>query len=622
MSAFYGVPLQRSAPLRLAAHPESPTAEGWREWVASQTRPIAVDLFAGAGGLTLGLETAGYRVALAVDVNPWALETHRHNFPGLALDLNLGDPVARNTLVTMLDGLEVDLVAGGPPCQPYSRAGRSKIRNLVSLGTRHAVDHRRELWRAFLDVVVRVRPKSVLMENVPDMALGDDMSVLRSMMSTLEAAGYEVDASLVNAPDFGVPQHRQRLILVGLRQGGVFSWPTRSQQQIDLRQAIGDLPSIDSAAGDTGQVETAYGGPRSDFQKRARVRCTGAHEGIVFDHVTRPVRADDIEAFNQMTPTTRYSALPDELKRYRDDIFDDKYKRLGWSELSRSITAHIAKDGYWYIHPSDPRTLTVREAARIQTFPDDFRFAGSRSHQFAQIGNAVPPALGAIIGSALLAAQRSPQVDATTRLSSKRQQVRLVLDAWASNDATTTPWAYSSVPWEALVGVIIGERAGCWPTPELVLQRMPTFGRATRERLRVLAVMSDPGRSRAAVERLAAVVEAIRADEKGWAGTSWRALLRPAERSWVTSLAIDRTKMTASTAALRVVARLTGSEVDRQRRLSDGRMELAKLIGDDANAPRRNGALHRIGTAICLSDAPRCSACPLANACVAMRKAG
>lgn len=622
MSEYYGVPLQRSAPLRLAVHPDSPERPSWHEWVASQSRPIAVDLFAGAGGLSLGLEAAGYRVALAVDVNPWALETHRHNFPGLALNLNLGDPSARDELVQTLGGVDVDLIAGGPPCQPYSRAGRSKIRNLVSLGTRSAVDHRRELWKAFLDIVVGVRPRAVLMENVPDMALGDDMAVLRSMMSTLERAGYEVDASLVNAPDFGVPQHRQRLILVGLQGCGVFEWPAPLGRQITLRDAIGDLPAIDSAAGETGLVETSYGGASSDFQRRARAQCTGTAAAVVFDHVTRPVRADDVKAFNQMTPTTRYSALPEELKRYRDDIFDDKYKRLGWSELSRSITAHIAKDGYWYIHPSDPRTLTVREAARIQTFPDDLRFAGTRSHQFAQIGNAVPPALGEVIGSAVLAARRTPEAHSAARLSRRREEVRSALDAWVSKDGRARPWAYSDVPWEALVGILIGERANCWPTAEAVLQRIPTIGRATRERLRVLAAMSDPGRSRAAVDRLTALIEALRADDKGWDGTAWRSLLRPAERSWLTSLAIDQTKMTASTASLRVVARLTGSDVDRQRRLSDGRMELAKLIGNGVDAPKRNAALHRIGTSICLSDAPKCSTCPLVKACAEMRKAG
>ena len=120
----------------------------------------------------------------------------------------------------------------------------------------------------------------------------------------------------------------------------------------------------------------------------------------VFDHITRPVRDDDVRAFELLDAETRYSDLPDELKRYRDDIFDDKYKRLDADDVSRTITAHIAKDGYWYIHPEQNRTLTVREAARIQTFPDWFRFAGPPSAAFRQIGNAVPPRLGFAVGTA------------------------------------------------------------------------------------------------------------------------------------------------------------------------------------------------------------------------------
>ena len=128
----------------------------------------------------------------------------------------------------------------------------------------------------------------------------------------------------------------------------------------------------------------------------------------MFDHITRPVREDDERAFQLMDSTTRYSDLPDDMKRYRDDIFDDKYKRLGENELSRTITAHIAKDGYWYIHPRQNRTLTVREAARLQTFPDRFRFAGPPSAAFRQIGNAVPPAVGEHIGRAIRKAWQTP----------------------------------------------------------------------------------------------------------------------------------------------------------------------------------------------------------------------
>ena len=174
---------------------------------------MAVDLFCGAGGLTAGLEAAGYRVVLSADSDEWALESHGHNFPGLTVDCDLASAESRDRVVGLLDGLAVDLVAGGPPCQPFSRAGKSKIRSLVDQGLRDPVDMMKELWRAFIDVVERVKPKAVLMENVPDMALADDTLVLRLICRSLEKAGCEVDARIVDAWLYGVPQHRQRLSL-------------------------------------------------------------------------------------------------------------------------------------------------------------------------------------------------------------------------------------------------------------------------------------------------------------------------------------------------------------------------------------------------------------------------
>ena len=134
----------------------------------------------------------------------------------------------------------------------------------------------------------------------------------------------------------------------------------------------------------------------------------GDNADRVYDQITRPVREDDKIAFEHMDAKTRYSDLPEELRRYRADIFDDKYKRLEENGLSRTITAHIAKDGYWYIHPRDNRTLTVREAARLQTFPDRYRFAGPPSAAFRQIGNAVPPFLGEQLGMAIRASLDKP----------------------------------------------------------------------------------------------------------------------------------------------------------------------------------------------------------------------
>lgn len=614
----YGVTVRRSAPLRLPMHHDAPDQGEWRTWAQSSERPIAIDLFSGAGGLSQGLEAAGYRVALAVDIDPWALETHVHNFAGRALGLDLASDADRDAVVGMFDGIAVDLVAGGPPCQPFSRAGRSKIRSLVELGARDEVDLRKELWRAFLDVVERISPRSVLMENVPDMALGDDTIVLRQMLDRLETLGYEVDARIVDTWVHGVPQHRQRLILVGVRDGGAFQWPD-PVDPVTVRDAIGDLPVLDVEADSPIGAETLPYDDRgaSDFARRARKQCAGDSAVTIHDHLTRAVRADDLEAFRLMTSGTLYSDLPDEMKRYRDDIFDDKYNRLGWDDYSRSITAHIAKDGYWYIHPDQHRTLTVREAARVQTFPDNFRFAGSRSHQFHQIGNAVPPALAEAIGDALIEACRGP-LPRAARPSVRRGKFRTSLREWAKTDRERAPWEYPGEPWQVAVGLILGSKGGsAWPAPADVLRLAPGFSDATPSLLSAVATMSTPGRRRDAAERLCRVADSVRADTAGWEGQSWMkaANLGPANRTWYGLLAGETLGLVASTAVLRVTARVTGTDVDRQNRLSAGRMELAKLVGAGDDAALLNAALHRLGSTVCLPDEPLCRLCPVRSQC-------
>jgi len=587
----------------------------------SSEHPLAIDLFSGAGGLSYGLESAGYRVALAVDVNEWALETHAHNFEGVALQLDLADREVRDNIVKLFYGIDVALVAGGPPCQPYSRAGRSKIRSLVEIGAREAEDHRRELWRSFFDVVEKVRPRAVLMENVPDMALGDDMTVLRHMLARLDEAGYEADARIINTWDYGVPQHRQRLVIAGVRDGKSFSWP-EPMEQVTLRDAIGDLPVLDPTQEDVGAVMLPYDGPQSEFQRWARKSCNGDMANVIFDHATRSVRADDLEAFKLMKPGSLYSDLPAELRRYRADIFDDKYNRLDWDELSRSITAHIAKDGYWYIHPDQHRTLTVREAARLQTFPDHFRFAGSRSHQFTQIGNAVPPAVGEAIGTALLAAINGPTARPTSRISFWRNTVRDRIDDWAHSDRESAPWSYPGDPWQNLLGVILGGRGDVgWPGPDDAHSLVPTWEDATPSMMAMLETMAGSGRRRTAVQRLGRIVEALRNDPAGWSGTEWLrvAELGPAAKEWLELLAFESGGLAPSSSVLRVTARITGTNVDERNRMSTGRVELSKLVGDGPRAATINAAMHRLGNQICLSEEPDCRACPLQKVCRSAR---
>ena len=557
----YGVTHRRSEPLRLGSHPDTPVELDWSDWVQGLSAPVAVDLFCGAGGLSCGLEAAGWQVVLAADNDEWALESHRHNVAGRALRLDLGEQQDRDVLVEALAGIDVGLVSGGPPCQPFSRAGHAKIRSLVQQGVRSDDDSRRELWRAFLELVERIQPHAVLMENVPDMALGDSFAVLRKMIDRLGKAGYEAEARIVDAWHFGVPQHRQRLILVGLRDGATFEWP-RESAQATVRDAIWDLPRL-QVAPDTqiGAPEMSYDtaaagncGGHSDvrvagtngkthlssFAARARDGCTGDVSEIIYDHQTRAVRADDFQAFKLMNGRTLYSDLPESLKRYRDDIFDDKYNRLDWDKLSRTITAHIAKDGYWYIHPDQPRTLTVREAARLQTFPDTFRFAGYRSHQFHQIGNAVPPVLGQVIGKAILHSLRvqptckHPQPSATAL----RSRFRESMERWASED-------------------IVAKRG-------------------------MASLAKGQGRH----------------------GQRWADLLNGPEEGMVTSAP-----------ALRVASRVSGAAVEGRLHKSAARMELAQLIGISDQAKKLNIASHVLGAEVCKPGVPLCDKCPISNIC-------
>ena len=200
----------------------------------------------------------------------------------------------------------------------------------------------------------------------------------------------------------------------------------------------------------------------------------------VHDHITRDIRPDDAEAFALLGEGQTYVDLPMHLRRYRSDIFTDKYKRLAWDEVSRSITAHIAKDGYWYIHPEQHRTLSVREAARVQTFPDWFRFAGQPSLRLKQIGNAVPPLLGKKLGVQIRAAlDATPQSDERRRETSGNSSSRgtPASTGLPVEGRTTSPWLVVAAEVGLsrtrgdLVPVIYERLCGLAPSPRELLAR-------------------------------------------------------------------------------------------------------------------------------------------------------
>jgi DNA (cytosine-5)-methyltransferase 1 len=611
--AHYGVPFERSDGLKLPAHPEASTVRTLQTWCASQSeagRPIAVDLFSGAGGLSAGVEAAGWAVAAAVDHDPRALETHHHNFPGLALDLDLGEQGVRDTFVELFNDIPVDLVAGGPPCQPFSRAGRSKIRSLVDAGVRDVRDQRRELWSAFLDVALRLKPRAILMENVPDMGLCDDFLVVRRMIDALEGAGYSTKVQLADAWRFGVPQHRKRLILLARRDGHEFSWPEQETTITTLRHSIGDLPRLGAT---TGARKMTYTVPAETSAFGIRMR-EGAIPGVLHDHMTRAVRSDDLEIFELMDSKTLYSDIPEHLRRYKTESFNDKYKRLDWDGLSRSITAHIAKDGYWYIHPDEHRTLTVREAARIQTFPDAFRFSGTRSDAFRQIGNAVPPLLGEAAALALVPRSQPAEFKPTSWLSARRN-----LTKWADKQRSSSYWfmlpGISVTPPVALAAALMSAaRTDLAPIND-ALSRIRGLAELDKATLDSAKEPLEGTKAGQALDRLAPLLR----QKSAWLQPELLPELvglKPTELK-IFSMLQGEDVLLRSQAVLRVAARVAGRKSDETNRLTDGRIDLARLVGSGENAALRMAALRLIGTTICTVGRLECGRCPLSSFCSA-----
>jgi DNA (cytosine-5)-methyltransferase 1 len=619
----YGVPLERSDYLELPPHPDHCTEDGFSRWLEQHRgERLAADLFTGAGGLSLGIQAAGWTMAAGVDFDERALETHAHNFSGLSLPMDLGNPDARDRLVDLLTEAKIDLVAGGPPCQPFSRAGRSKIRDLVRNHGRDPQDHRKQLWQAYLDVVTRVQPRAVLMENVPDMGLGDDFAVVRIIEEKLEDLGYATQVRLVDAWHYGVPQHRKRLILLARNDIERFDWQPRAERDITLRDAIFDLPRFEVEAKErVGARELPYQNPQepSDFVAMMR---EGAPEDVIHDHMTRRVREDDLQIFAGMTSTTLYPDIPAELRRYRADNFTDKYKRLDWNERSRSITAHIAKDGYWYIHPEDNRTLTVREAARIQTFPDRFRFAGTRSDAFRQIGNAVPPLLGRAAASAVA------PVDGTGQRQELRphwREVRQKLGDWAQAAREGENWYQypgpeMRAPQAAIMALLSGSRLKANELRGIMETVKGKKGLTTRLFEQLLR-QAPTAPAREKLSRLKPLVD----DRYAWRDDNQHGVpdalgFKPAEEALYTLLLGDQDLLLITQGVLRVGARVNDSEADRTNKLTDGRVNLIRLVGAGTNASLRMAALRVIGNDYCTAKKPHCSLpgrqCPLLKHCV------
>jgi len=609
--------------VRPAPHPDHCEDEGELFGLLSRIkRPTAIDLFSGAGGLSLGLQDAGFDVVMGVDSDKESVETHRSLFAGLSVQWDLSDPAVVDRIAAIVKQGAITLVAGGPPCQPFSSAGRGLIRHLVKTGRRNEHDDRRGLWQSFLAVIEKAAPPAVLMENVPDMALDPDMTILRTMVHRLESNGYHVATKVVETWRYGVPQFRERLFLVAVKCNRPFEWPVESHERVTVANAIGDLPHVDGGARPDGGADGfwPYSGPLSDFQKRARQHVSNAHRTRIYDHITRPVREDDRAVFMQMDSTTRYTDIAPELRRYRDDIFTDKYKRLDNNDLSRTITAHIARDGYWYIHPTQPRTLTVREAARIQTFRDDIRFAGPPSSAFRQIGNAVPPLMAERLGVAILDALNSRS---KRRKPATTNEVAEALSEWFSHgNASRTPWFKERNRWLAIVAEVLFDRV----RPEHAVRAWPvvTLMKSPRETLRRQRELQEIahclGRSSAAQQLM---------ELAAWFSSRPDALQNAEEMAKAphideTTIAIathvaprdDGHPIVVTNGGLRVASRFDGADVNTRNRRTDGRISTARMVGGGERSGAAFLGLIELSRSVCRPKTPLCHECPLRRWCV------
>jgi len=367
----------------------------WESDILNSSKLKIVDLFCGAGGMSEGFVNAGFTVAAAFDHDSEACNTFRGNIPASVFPGDIEQVIDASLLLKNIGATAITVIVGGPPCQGFSHVGRARIQSLDPKN-QAKLFAKNELHTHFFRFVENLRPTFFVMENVPALINFESGAYMDAIMEISERLGYKVVRQILNAVDYGVPQNRRRLIVVGAKEGYTFDWPDiiPTSDRVTLEQAIGDLPFVEPPSL-IEQLDYDLQKTQSSYQKYMRNKVRSEDKPFVYDHVVRPAREDDIIIFSNMKPGQKYTDVPPQYRRYNSASFTDKYYMLKPDSPGITITAHLSKDGYRYIHydPKQHRTISVREAARTQSFGDHFRFAGSRSSRFRQIGNAVPPLL-------------------------------------------------------------------------------------------------------------------------------------------------------------------------------------------------------------------------------------
>ena len=391
-----------------------------------------IDLFAGAGGLSEGFTSIGFNPIAHVEMNYDACQTLKtravyyylkqngkldeykrylrrdiskdelYNLvPEIVLKSVIHQTMSAENmpaLFELIDSLkieqhidQVDLIVGGPPCQAYSLVGRAvKSDNMVG-------DPRNYLYKLYIEVLKKYTPTMFVFENVPGLLTANGGQYFEDMKKAFKAAGYTIDHAVLNAKSFDVLQDRRRVILIGWKKELPYEYPTFEEKvpNYTVNELLSDLPSIQSGEENNEYTSSKY----STYLETTGIR---KKDDVLTWHIARPHIDRDrmiykkvITAWFEEKKRIKYTDLPEELCTHRNrTAFLDRFKVVA-SDMPtcHTMMAHISKDGHYFIHPdiNQARSITVREAARIQSFPDDFYFEGSRTAAFTQVGNAVPP---------------------------------------------------------------------------------------------------------------------------------------------------------------------------------------------------------------------------------------
>ena len=373
-----------------------------------------IDLFSGAGGLTTGFHLAGFESLCAIEVDAKALTTYKHNYPKTKIvhqDIREVNPLDLR-LCLGLQREELTALIGGPPCQGFSRN--------IPADYRYLSDFRNQLYRTFLEFAKEFRPQYVVMENVPEILKAYGGVIKEEIIQQLELLGYKVTFASLNSAHYGVPQTRSRaFFLASLDKPLQFPKPTHAGEItsdyratkscnqltflksnissiVTVRDAIGDLPSLN--AGQEYDAEVYPFLPQTAYQAMLRNGSTK-----LFNHVARALSPIQMSRARVLSEGQDARDLPLELAPKKH--YSGAYGRLYWDKPARTITRWVFHPGSGrFFHPTQNRTITIREAARLHSYPDNFHFLGSYTDMASQIGESVPPLLSKVIAASILQA--------------------------------------------------------------------------------------------------------------------------------------------------------------------------------------------------------------------------